>query len=81
MYFIMGQFHLLWMHVFVKHKWDKILRNNAMYISISLQCSILVLHFEEFQMQKKLIQLHISSKYSKEMAQKSDGELGVSVHK
>ena len=42
-----------------------------MYISISLQCSILVLHFEEFQSQKKLVKLHIPSKYSKEMAQKS----------
>jgi len=30
-----------------------------------------VLHFEEFQIQKKLVQLHIPSKYSKEMAQRS----------
>ena len=57
--------------VCVKQKWDEILRNNTMYISISLQCSILVLHFEEFQFQKEFVILHIPSKYSKEMAQSS----------
>ena len=36
-----------------------------------LHCSILVVHFEEFQLQKKLVKLHIPSKYSKEMAQRS----------
>ena len=59
------------MCVRVKQKWDEILRNNTVYISISLQCSILVLHFEEFQFQKKFVKLHIPSKYSKEMAQRS----------